>query len=307
MVMSLRALLVWFGLLWPLGAQAAPDAATVTILDGSALLIRDATTLALAEGVRLNAGDIIETGTSGRLLRIEFADGVLLDLGPESRMLLTPRLSGDKNRPPARLHLLRGVVKMTAPKPEAAAAASLSSLAFDVISLGRSAVFMVQPDAAFAFAESGEVNLQDRAAGKLRSAVRLPSGEFLSRVGPSDEARAVITPRPTPAFIQRLPKPFMDSLPARAEHFKSREVEPRRLGPITYDTVSAWLAAEGLRAGFVVRWKALARDAEFRKGLIAHLRAHPEWDRTLFPEKYLPKPAAGMPGPAVPTRDAASR
>ena len=40
------------------------------------------------------------------------------------------------------------------------------------------------------------------------------------------------------------------------------------------------------------RWKAQARNPEFRKGLVVQIAAHPEWDRTLFPEKYLPKPAS---------------
>jgi hypothetical protein len=41
----------------------------------------------------------------------------------------------------------------------------------------------------------------------------------------------------------------------------------------------------------VARWRALAQQPEFRKGLIATLKQHPEWERVLFPEKFAVKPS----------------
>ncbi|MFG5408014.1 hypothetical protein ABXN37_07630 [Piscinibacter sakaiensis] len=38
------------------------------------------------------------------------------------------------------------------------------------------------------------------------------------------------------------------------------------------------------------RWRPLARPGAFRDALVANMAAHPEWDRVLFPEKYLPRP-----------------
>jgi hypothetical protein len=290
--MGIRALLIGV-LAAPAVALAAPGVATVTIADGAAVVIRESSKLALAEGVRLAKDDIVETGATGRLLRIEFADGTLLDLGPETRALVSPRLGGDKSRAASQVHLLSGAVKLTLPKGHAPATAVLSSPAFDVGGLVRSAVFLVQPTEAYAFAESGEVMLQERlverGASKADAIFNLKGGEFFAHAA---GAKATVTQRPTPAFIQRLPRPFLDALPARAALFKDREVEPKRLGAIGYNDVAAWLDADGLRAGFVTRWKVLAQDPEFRKGLVANLRAHPEWDRTLFPEKYLPKPKA---------------
>ena len=69
---------------------ASPPAATVTIADGEAIVIRTAAKLALTEGVRLKPDDIVETRAKGRLVRIEFADGVALGLGAETRVLLAP-------------------------------------------------------------------------------------------------------------------------------------------------------------------------------------------------------------------------
>ncbi|HEX3141104.1 MAG TPA: hypothetical protein VHQ87_13675, partial [Rhizobacter sp.] len=127
-----RKLALWLGLLAgsPLAWAAAPQA-TVTIADGEAVLIREATRYQLAEGVRLAKDDIIETTAKGRLLRIEFSDGVILDLGPESRAILAPRLS-ERARPAARMGLLRGLIKLTVPAALPPDAASFASPAFDV-------------------------------------------------------------------------------------------------------------------------------------------------------------------------------
>lgn len=274
---------------WPQASWAATPLATATIVDGEVLVIRGASRLQLAEGVRLAKDDIVETTAKGRLVRIEFSDGLILDLGPESRALLAPRLAGDRARFVSRFHLLRGVAKVTAPKPATPAATAFSAPAFDVTGVTRSAVFIVQAGEAHAFAESGEVVLRQRSRGKAAASTTLKSGEFFARTG---DAKATVTPRPTPAFIQRLPRAFLDTLPPRAALFKSRETEPRLLSEITFAEAEAWIDAEGLRARFATRWRALAQNPAFREGVAANMRAHPEWDRILYPEKYLPKPAS---------------
>ena len=269
------------------GLWAATPIATVTIADGEVVLVREASRLQLSEGVRLVKDDIVETSAKGRLVRIEFSDGVILDLGPESRALLAPKLTGDRASLPARLHLLRGEAKLTVPQTSPPITA-FTSPSFDVSNISRSAVFVVKADQAAAFAESGEVALQERRAGKAAGNITLKAGEFFARTG---DAKAAVTARPTPAFIQLLPRAFLDTLPSRASLFKTREVEPKPLGEISFADAEAWIDAEGFRSQFATRWKALAQNPAFRSGLIANLSAHPEWDRTLYPEKYLPKPA----------------
>ena len=169
-------------------------------------------------------------------------------------------------------------------------AARFASESFDLTGIARDAVLNVEPAASAVFAESDELSLVERSKGKAGAVVKLKSGEFLMRAG---EAKSVLAQRPAAEFIQRVPRAFLDTLPARAALFATREVPPKRLAPITYADVQAWVDAEaGLRPLFLARWKALAQRSDFRKALVAGLRAHPEWDRTLFPEKYLPKPAA---------------
>jgi hypothetical protein len=294
-----RTTALWMGLmLAPTWLWAAPPLAVATIVDGEATLVREASRHRLAEGVRLGKDDIVETSPKSRLIRVEFSDGVILDLGPQSRVLLAPKLAGERSKLPTRAHLLRGVAKLTVPQPLPPSAATFSSPAFDVTGVARSAVFVVQADQANAFAESGQVTLQERHGGKAGAATPLKSGEFYSRAG---EAKATLAPRPSPAFIQQLPRPFLDTLPSRAGLFKAREVEPKPLGDITFGEAEAWIDAEGLRSQFAARWKALAQNPEFRTAVAANLRAHPEWDRVLYPEKYLPK-ATGAPASAAAVR-----
>jgi hypothetical protein len=286
--MWLRVLLLLLCAL-PFGLRAEPAIGIVTIVEGEIFATRDGTRFALAEGVRVVADDIVETAAQAKLARIEFSDGLILDIGPNTRVLMTPRFPGERgaNRT-AKLYVLRGWVKITVPK--SLAAASFASESFDLSGIARDAVLNVEPTASSVFAESGELSLVERTKGKAGAAVKLKSGEFLTRAG---EAKSVLAPRPAADFTQRVPRAFLDTLPARAALFATREVPPKRLAPISYADVQAWVDAEaGLRPLFVARWKAQAQTPDFRKGLVAGLRAHPEWDSTLFPEKYLPKPAA---------------
>jgi hypothetical protein len=294
---------VWksaLGLLWlMLSALLAPAwgaaHAITTILDGEAQLVRGATRHALAEGVRLAKDDIIETTAKTRFVRIEFADGVILDLGPETRALLAPRLSGERAKQASRVHLLHGTAKLTVPKPLAPAAGSFTLGSTDVLSVAKSAVFAAQGQELQVFAESGETVLQERRAGKVVGKATVKSSEFYSRAA---DGKASTSARPTGTFIQKLPRAFLDTLPARSAVFASRDVPPKPLADIVYAEAEPWVDAEGLRAYFVTRWKPLAQHPAFREGLAANMAKHPEWDRILFPEKYLPKPpAASQPTP----------
>lgn len=273
----------------PFGSRAEPAIGIVTIIEGEIFATRDSARFALAEGMRVAADDIVETAPQAKLARIEFSDGLILDIGPGTRVLMTPRFPGERGgKRTAKLYVLQGWAKITVPK--SLAAASFASESFDLTGIARDVVLNVEPSASAVFAESGELTIIERSKGKAGAAVKLKSGEFLTRAG---EAKSALTQRPAADFIQRVPRAFLDTLPARAALFAAREVPPKRLAPITYAEVQAWVDAEAaLRPLFVARWKALAQTPDFRKGLVAGLRAHPEWDRTLFPEKYLPKPAA---------------
>jgi hypothetical protein len=68
-------------------------------------------------------------------------------------------------------------------------------------------------------------------------------------------------------------------------------VAPGPAQPVAFAEVAAWIDGEAaLRSQAVQRFAPRAGEREFRAALVAGLRSHPEWDRTLFPEKYRPKP-----------------
>ena len=283
--MIVRALLL-LCCLWPAWASGADVRAVVTIIEGDAALVREARRYALAEGVRLQPDDIVETSAKAGLVRLEFNDGTIADLGPSTAVLLSPRFSSERDRRAAALYVRDGWVKFTADKTGKHNRFVASG--YDATEIDGVAVGFLGAAESFAFAETGPVRVVERTAGKAGQRVALKGGESYLRRG---TAKAAVSPRPPAEMIERMPRAFRDSLPRLADRYASKEVLPKEQRQVDYADVQAWLAAERpLRAAFVARWRALANDADFRQELIANLRAHPEWDRVLFPEKYLPKP-----------------
>ena len=256
-----------------LAAVAAPRGPLVTMLDGDATLLRDGARFALAEGVRLQAGDLLVTGANTRLLRVEFTGGLGVAFGPGSRAMLTPDLGDDMR---GGVYLLSGWVKLAAP---AAVSGAVRSRLADTDTTGATLILDVQPDAAQAFAETGPSNVQPRAPGAPAQALK--AGEMLTL--PSGGARPVLGKGASPAFVQAMPRAFMDSLPSRLAHF-SADVAPRRLGEMSYADAQPWIDAEpSLRRVFAQRWRRLAADPQFRSGLVEGLKTHPEWTPILYP------------------------
>ncbi|MDI4633565.1 hypothetical protein J7U46_10945 [Pelomonas sp. V22] len=262
-----RALVALLILLLAGTTIAAPP--LVTIADGPALLLRDTGRYLLAEGVKLQADDLIELPPQAGLLRIEFSDGSALALAPGSRALILPRLAGE---PLA--YLLQGWAKLDAP-PKGQALLALSG--FDAGTSGH-AVIAVAGERAFA--EAGELLLRRASAPPLK----LKPGEFVAAAA-SEKARPVA--RPAPEFLRQLPREFQVSLPARAARFAGKEREPKRSGELTPADLLPWMEASDplLRQALLPRWRALAQQSEFR----AALRQYPELERILGHASAAPK------------------
>lgn len=275
-----HALQAWAFLALPGVALAAPPPtlATATIVEGEATLLRDGSTHALAEGVPMRTGDILHTGAAGRFVRLEFADGLLLDLAPHSRVLLGA--SPDPATPHG--YLLTGTAKLSLPSgARAPAEPVLQSPALTMASLNGGVVISATAAATAVFAESGSALLVPRRGDTDPTPLTLGSGQFYLHAA---DAKPALAPRPGASFIQGLPRPFRDTLPPRLATLKSRDVVPRRLADITYADAQPWIDAEpALRPQFVARWRGLARRPDFRAALIEHLPAHPEWERVLEP------------------------
>ena len=281
---------------WPLVAAAADPVATVTLLEGPAGLVRGVTRYALAEGVRVQSGDIIEVGDKG-LAEIEFPDGAAVALGAGTRMLAVSIPSGKSAA--GDYYVMRGALKV-AGVSKSARLRFLTPI-FTLQPLEGVSVMIVRGEEGSVFIESGGARLT-----AAPETLTLKSDEFYTRKAGQ---KGAVAPRPSPAFISVLPKIFLDSLPSRMARYKEREVQPRQLALATYAEVETWLKGPpDVRRPLVKRFEQRADDPAFRAALVANLRFHPEWDPVLYPEKY-EKPetdAAGAarsdPKPATPAR-----
>lgn len=272
----------------PHGAQA--QTALVGILEGKATLVRQTTRFDVVEGASLKNEDILETAPAS-FVQVELSDGHRIGLGASTRVMLAP---GPLRRGAAvpRLYLLQGWAKFTpAPEPRPAGAVDLTP-SFEASAGSGTVIFSTDPKGFAAFVETGTLKLAARAAGNRPAAapLSLAAGDFLvGRVG----EKAVVSARPTPDFLDQMPRPFRDPLPARADRFKGRQVTLKSLGEVGYEDIAPWLGAEpGLRVPLLPRWRPRLNDKAFRDAVIAHMTAHPEWHPVVFPEKLAEKSAA---------------
>jgi FecR protein len=267
----------------PLAAAAADPMTIVTLLEGQATVVRGVARHALAEGVRLQSGDIIEVGDKG-LAQMEFPDGAALALGPKTRVLASSLPRGKQQS--ADFYVTQGELKLAAAK--AGTRLRIATPLFTLQGAEGIAVMVLDGTEGSLFVESGDARLLGpRAKGEAPVPLRLKSGEFYTVKA---EQKATVAPRPSPAFIGALPKVFLDPLPSRMARYKDRQVQPKRLDVVSYAEVETWLKAPlEFRRPMLARFQPRAADPAFRAALVANLRFHPEWDPVLFPEKYLPK------------------
>lgn len=271
-------------LTFPLVASAQPTA-IITILEGEGALLRGTTRYVLAEGVRLAAGDIVQTSDKA-FARIEFADGSIADLGPSARLLTAAAQRAAKSGGMGEHFLLSGLMKLTAGK-QAAAGYRYATPHFAVTTTEGVAVMQIAVAETAVFVESGEARLTEGGPKGASALQRLRGGEFYTR---KSGQKSAVAPRPSQAFIGALPRAFLDTIPSRLARFKDRELAPKRAEEIAYAEVEAWLKTNrDVRRPLVQRWRSRANDPVFRGALIVNLRDHPEWDPILFPEKYKPK------------------
>ncbi len=299
------------GLVCSLGliAPTVADAAVASIVQGQVKLIRHSERLALAEGNALGDGDIVETAP-GAFVQIEFDDRSSVNLGGATRVLLGPRMPRVKTRGPVQFYLLQGWVKATPKRDGAAVPSSEVPIRFvgprlEVESRGGAVIAQFDPKAVALFCERGSCRgtLRDAAA----TPIDLAAGDFAGL--PAGAAGPVMAKRPDPAFLEELPKLFRDTLPLRAALFAPPLPRPRPEAAVGYADVGHWLQAEGaIRPPLVAQWRGRASDADFRNELVAHLKQHPEWERILFPERFLPKPSPTpvAANPPAPERSGAS-
>lgn len=279
--------------------RAADPLGTFTIVEGDVALLRgESQRVAVVPGVRLQADDIVDTSARTALARLEFANGTAMDLGPQTRLWFQPRSASERGRS-LDAYMLEGWVKLS-PARAASAGAPARTLVSPLADLsGMTGVVLAHLSAQemLVFVESGEARLVERRDGKPQPVMTVKAGEFYARKATD---KGGVVPRPAASFLERMPRAFRDTLPDLAGRYKDRDVAGKPLPEPAYADVEGWLKGEPvLRRAALVRWKGRAQEPEFRAALVANVKAHMEWDRVLFPEKYLPKPAVVPPAAPV--------
>ncbi len=278
----------------PLLAAAAPPAiGLLTIADGDVTVLRDTERYAAAEGLRVRADDIVVTGEKTRLVRIELADGKVLDLGPGTQLMLQPRaLARDAERA-ATVYLAAGWVKLAAPWNQTTPA-MLAGPRLDAVRVGGTVIARAAPDLAWLFVETGVAEAVLHADGRRAAPLAMHDADSLLQRG----AAAPESGRLPPAeMLAQMPRPFTDTLPRRSARFAEQAFDAAKGSPAGYAEVSPWLNGEpAIRSAFVPRFTPRARESAFRASLVADLRLHPEWRPVLFP----PPPPKPRPAPVMP-------
>ncbi|MBE0547480.1 MAG: hypothetical protein IH627_07470 [Rubrivivax sp.] len=267
-------------------ATAAQEVPTqrLTLLEGDAIVVDGARVMAAAAGLVLKPWSIVETQAGSRLVRIEFADGSMADLGPQTRVMVAPRgFPAREGKPPA-LYLLAGWVKQTS--APGSPAAGLATPALDLLPFTGAVVVHATPQAQRVFVEAGRTQLVERRRGGTRAA--LANGEMYAAEPGTGGA---VTPRPSSDFVAAMPRMFRERIPSQAARFKDATVDAAALPSPSYASLRDWLVAEPLiRRDFPRRFGALARQGAFRSALEAGLAQHPEWTPVLYPPPPPPKP-----------------
>lgn len=270
--------LLLLSLVQPL-AVAAQEIGTLTLVEGPLHVIRGTTVLQGAEGVKLHQGDIIESSNPG-FAQLELRGGVVVALGPSTRVFFVSHAA--KN---TEMFVLDGWLKA---EPNAGTYRCASPFLAATTTDG-TVVLHVLGEGADIFVESGSAGISKVSPeGNVGISGAARSGQFFSRHAGQGTN---ISPRPSSAFVESMPRPFRDTLPTRLSRFSGKPPEPRRDHEVTYSEIQSWLTiGQAWRKGFVERFQPRLKDAEFRKALEGHLKDHPEWDPVLHPENH-PKTA----------------
>jgi len=290
------------GIVFATALAASPSAvgadrpAIVTILEGSAIVLRGTSKLGAAEGVRLEPNDLFETAKD-TFACIEFENGLRLDVGPGTRLQVNDPTEISNDRPA--LYVLTGWIKLSIDEAKRSRAPAFSTPVFDAADLGGVVLARVDARGQSLFVEQGQARLVNR-HGKAYTGPALKSNDFASI---SRDGRVVVDARPSGEFVEQMPRAFRDSIPSRLARYREREVALKPLGDFTYAEVEPWVNAEqSVRRQFVRTWRIKADDPAFRLELTGKLSLHPEWGPVLFPELYAPKPV----GPPWPVPEASA-
>jgi hypothetical protein len=262
--------------LFSVGAHAA-ELGAVTLLEGSAKLLRGATWYKVVTGARVEESDILDVGERGQA-QVEWVGGGILNfVGPGTIYLQPAKGKGS----PVPLAVSTGWMKVVAKPP----GLQLRTAAFSVTVADSIVVLHVTKTVAEFFVEQGDGRMVEAAAkGADGPGHDFKRGEYWARNASGSFSTQSRAPK---IFVDQMPRHFIDPLHALVGRLKS----PPTLvvdHEITFAEAEPWLAGSD-RAIFERRFTPRLRDPAFRKEVMPVAARYPTWDRILNPEKYEPK------------------
>lgn len=263
-------------LLLPVATATAAEIGMVTLVDGGARLLRGATWYKVAVGTRVEDADIVATRDATQL-QVELATGTIANRAGAG----TIHFASSPPDGPRVIAVSGGWLKVAAKAP----GVRVRTPAFDVATADGILVVRAQASSSDVFVETGGAKLYEPppSAAAPRDAKR---GEHWSKGGGGAFASV---PRAPKAFVDAMPRNYLDPLPALAARVKAKPALVAD-GEVTFAEAQPWLDGRD-RAAFEKRFAIRLRDPAFRKAVEPHVARYPSWDRQLNPEKYAPKPA----------------
>jgi len=258
-------------------APVATELGAVTLLDGSAKLLRGATWYKVVAGTRVEESDILDVAERGQA-QIEFAGGGIFNMvGPGFVYLPPAKAKGG----PVALFVPQGWVKVVAKPP----GLQLRTASFNVTVADAIVVMHVTKASVEFFMEQGEGRMVEvTASGADGQAHELKRGEYWAKAATGAVTTVSRAPR---VFVDQMPRHFIDQL----HEFAGRLKSPPPLvvdHEISFGEAEPWLAGRD-RAVFERRFTGRLRDPVFRSAVMPNAARYPTWDRILNPEKYEPK------------------
>ncbi len=276
----MKSWLTWLPLsltLVSVGVHAAAEIGAVTLLEGSARVLRGATWYKMVTGTRVEEADILDLSERAQV-QIEFAAGSIVNLVGTGALYLAP---GKGKSTPIPLVVPAGWLKAVAKPP----GLQVRTASFGVTAVDAIVVMRATKTAVDFFVESGDVKLVEVAAsgadGPSREVTR---GEYVAR---SATGAVTTVARAPKAFVDAMPRHFIDPVYVLAAKLKSPPVLVVD-HEITYAEAEPWLVGRD-RAVFERRFTSRLRDPAFRSAVMPNAARYPTWDRILNPQKYEPK------------------
>jgi hypothetical protein len=258
----------------------AADVGVVTVLDGSARVLRGVSWYKLAEGARVQDADVIDAAEHAQV-QIELSPGPIATFVGAAELFDAAAGSREGKQPtPAEIYLTHGWLKFSV--KQGGGSLRVRSPAGTLATSDGVAVMHAEAETLEAFVERGNVKLiEPSKAGGEGASHDLKGGDFAIRASDRPFASAGAAPL---AFVAAMPRQFRDPLPSRAQLYQVSHVQLVPDRAISYAEAEPWLVGPYRRL-FLKRLQPRLTDPEFRALASAKI---PEWHSGPVPGENAP-------------------